>query len=106
MLLLDLTPNYCNVSRPDQVGDPSGQSSTAVTHATILFHLERQIAITVVLLLLLFCQLKKILNATLFQIFLVAVAICDLAVVHKPFQFLLEPSLATKATLNLAVSSR
>ena len=98
-VLLRLDPELLQRLAADQVGDASGPSSTAVTHATILFHLERQIAITVVLLLLLFCQVKKILNATLFQIFLVAGAICDLAVVHKPFQFLLEPSLATKATL-------
>ena len=82
-----------------QAGDTSGVPSMAATQATILFHLERQSAIMLVLLLLLFCQMKKWLGVTLFEIGIVAVAIFDLGLAHKPFQFLLEPGLVTKRTM-------
>ena len=74
-----------------QVGDVSGIPSLAATHAAILFHLERQIAITLAICLLLFCQARGLLGLTLFRVGIVAVAILDLGITNKPFQFLADP---------------
>jgi len=76
-----------------QVGDVSGIPSLAATHAAILYHLERQIAITLAIFLLLFCQTQKLLGATLFRMGIVAVAILDLGITNKPFQFLADPAM-------------
>jgi hypothetical protein len=68
-----------------------------MTEAAILFHLERQIAITVAILLLLICYGKNLLGSTVFQVGVVAIAVFDLGLAHKPFQFLLDPGLGAKS---------
>ena len=82
-----------------QQGDTSGVPSLAATHGAILFHLERQIAITLVIVLLLFCQAKKLLRQTLFRIGIVAVAILDLGITNKPFQFLADPAVVATSKI-------
>ena len=96
---LQFNPDLLQRFAAPQIGDASGIPSMAITQASILVQLERQIAITLALLLLLFCQTKKLLGSTLFQMGFVAVAILDLGLVHKPFQFLLDPNQATKSQL-------
>lgn len=103
--LLRLNPELLQRIASPQPGEPSGIASVATTHAAILFHLERQIAITVVILLLLVCETKNLLSSTLFHVGIVAVAVFDLGLAHKPFQFLLDPALVTKSKM-LPVSFR
>jgi len=80
-------------------GDPSDIASMAVTEAAILFHIERQIAITVAILLLLICHARNLLGSIIFQVGMVAIAVFDLGLVHKPFQFLLDPGLVAKSNM-------
>ena len=82
-----------------QVGDVSGIPSLAATHGAILFHLERQIAITLAVFLLLFCQTQKLLGLMLFRVGMVAVAMLDLGITNKPFQFVADPSLVATSKI-------
>ena len=51
------------------------------------------------LVAILFCRWKQLLRAALFQVVIVAIAVCDLGLAQKPFQFLLDPNLVTKSKL-------
>jgi len=65
--------------------------------ASVLFNLERQIALTFALLLILLCKAKSLLRPGLYQISLIAILLFDLGQAHKPLQFLLDPEAVTSS---------
>ncbi len=78
----------------------SGQAasvSAATTVASVIVNLERQIGITVALLLVFFCASKRLLRAALQPVFLVLIVLFDLGAAHKPLLFLLDTDSVTKS---------
>ena len=72
-------------------------ASFPINVASVLFNLERQIAITLALLLVFFCNSRKLLRPALYQMFLIAILLFDLGETHKPLRFLLDPGAVTKS---------
>lgn len=78
----------------------SGQAAEgtgATTVASIYIALERQIGITLALVLVYFCALKTVVKPGLHHFFLILVVFVDLGTAHKPLQFLLDPAIVTKS---------
>jgi hypothetical protein len=78
----------------------SGQAasaSAATTVASVIFNLERQIGVTVALLLVFFCASKRLLRAALQPVFLVLIVLFDLGATHKPLLFPLATDTVTKS---------
>lgn len=71
---------------------PALSTSTLGRTSAVLVNLERQIALVFSLLLLLFLWKKAKLRAILFQGLVVGLVFVDLASVHRPYQFLLDPN--------------
>ncbi len=87
----------------------SGQAANgtgATTVASIFVTLERQIGITVALLLVYFCASKAFLRAGLQHAFLILIVLFDLGTAHKPLQFLLDPAIVTKSDRVLPDAAR
>lgn len=102
---LRLYPGLLQRIASPQSGDTSVMPSMAITQAAILFSMERQIAITLALLLLLICHAKNLIGSTIFHAGIVTIAVFDLGLAHQPFQFLLDPALVTKSNM-LPTSAR
>ena len=62
---------------------------------SLLFSLERQILISLGLLLVLFLYKRRILGAPVFWMLIVALVFIDLTSAHRQFQFLVKPELVT-----------
>ena len=92
-------PLLALVASWDAVDVANEMSFTTKAHATVLFHLERQIAITLALMLIFACRWKRVLRPALCQLGLVVITILDLGSAHKPYQFLLDPGLVTTSPL-------
>ena len=75
---------------------------TAPTLASIFFTLERQIALSLVVALLFILNRFRVLRAALFEFLLVITVFLDLAVAHKPLQFLRDADFINKAPRILA----
>ena len=73
----------------------NGQAATATTVASVLFNLERQLGVTVALLLIYFCASKGLFRAGLQRVFLILIILFDLGTAHKPLQFLLDTAIVT-----------
>jgi hypothetical protein len=78
-------------------GSQMTTTSLPTNVASVLFNLERQIAVTLALLLVFFCNSRKLLRPALYQMFLIAILLFDLGETHKPLQFLLDPDAVTKS---------
>jgi hypothetical protein len=77
----------------NQVGISTSRVSYVLEgSAAILINLERQIALTVGTILILFLWKKGRLNAVLSQSLLVGLVFFDLASAHQPYQFQLDPT--------------
>ena len=72
-------------------------AGSAATVASVIFNLERQIGITVALLLVFFCASKLLLKPPLKPVLLVLIVILDLGTAHKPLLFLLDTNIVTKS---------
>ena len=99
-LLFRLAPNrlFGLITVSPYFSNPSATSSVATTMASIFFNLERQIGITGALLVLYFCTAKGILRGSLHHGFLILIVLVDLAGVHKPLLFPLDPEALTNAS--------
>jgi hypothetical protein len=87
----------------------SGQAANgtgATTVASIYITLERQIGITIALLLVYFCASKALLRSSLHYVFLIIIVLFDLGTAHKPLQFLLDPAIVTKGDRVLPDAAR
>jgi hypothetical protein len=78
-------------------GGQVASASAATTVASVIFNLERQIGITLALLLISFCASKRLLRAALRPVFLVLIVLFDLGAAHKPLLFLLDTDIVTKS---------
>lgn len=87
-----------------QSGEAKAITSLVTTLSSALYHLERQIGVTLALLLLFFCRAKKLLGTVLLHGLLVAVIFFDLGSAHKPLHFLLNPDSITKTKRILSKS--
>jgi len=87
-----------------QSGEAKAIPSLVTTLSSALYHLERQIGVTLAFLLLFFCRAKKLLGTVLLHGLLVAVIFFDLGSAHKPLQFLLNPDSITKTKRILSKS--
>jgi hypothetical protein len=85
-------------------GGQAASVSVATTVASVIFTLERQIGITVALLLVFFCASKRLLRASLQSVFLVLIVLFDLGAVHKPLLFQLDTDIVTKSDRILPTS--
>jgi hypothetical protein len=70
---------------------------SAQTLASILFTLEKQIAISFIIALLFLLRSGHVLRPRVFQCLLVAIVFSDLSLAHKPLQFLRDNALITEA---------
>ena len=87
-----------------QPGEAEAITSLVPTLSSALYHLERQIGVTLALLLLFFCRAKQLLGIVLLHGLLVIVIFFDLGSAHKPLQFLLNPDSVTNTKRILAKS--
>jgi Bacterial membrane protein YfhO len=104
LLIFASAYTYCRVY-PERISAllihlSSGQAAHGAgvaTVASIFITLERQIGITIALLLVYFCASKALLRAGLQHAFLILIVLFDLGTAHKPLQFLLDPATVTKS---------
>lgn len=71
--------------------------STLMISSGVLVHLERQIFLTIAILILLFLWMRGKLRPRLFEALLVALLYFDLASAHRPYHFSLSPDLVSRA---------
>jgi hypothetical protein len=72
-----------------------GQAASPPTLASLLFGLERQMGVTVALLLIYFCVAKGLFRACLQHTMLILIVFFDVGTAHKPLQFLLDTAIVT-----------
>ena len=106
-LLFRLAPNtlFGLITVSPYSRNPGAPSSVATTMASIFFNLERQIGITGALLVLYFCTAKGALRGSLHHGFLILIVLFDLAGIHKPLLFPLEPEAVTNASRILSTAN-
>jgi hypothetical protein len=70
-------------------------AATPATVAALLFNLERQLGVTVALLIIYVCVQRGVFRAGLQRAMLILILLFDLGTAHKPLQFLLDNSILT-----------
>ena len=83
----------------------SGEAVTATTVASVLFGLERQIGITIALVLIYFCTWRNLLGVRIQRAFVILIVLFDLGTAHKPLLFLLDTEIVTKNQQVLSADS-
>src|SRR5207249_7821794 len=69
---------------------------TFTVAASVLVSIERQLFLSLALLILLFAAKKRLTRTALLQVLLVAVVFIDLDTAHRDYQYLLDPSFVYK----------
>jgi hypothetical protein len=93
-LCFDTTPLSRFIAR--ETHNPLLSSSTIDSAATVLVHLERQIGLTLGILLLLFLIREAGPGVPIFKALLVGLVFIDLNSAHRPYQYFLDPSFVDK----------
>jgi hypothetical protein len=73
----------------------NAEAATAMTLASVLFGLERQIGLTTALALAYFCRWRNLLGTQLQRGFLILIVLFDLGTAHKPLLFPLDTATVT-----------
>jgi hypothetical protein len=106
-----LTTIYCAcLLRPDYFfallhwADLVNSASIEEILPSLLFSLERQILLSVALLLILFLYQRRTLGPPVFRMLIVALVFIDLTSAHSQFQFLVRPGLVTDNPKIISIS--
>jgi Bacterial membrane protein YfhO len=91
-LLLRLNTDWVSQFVAFRTKSPLLSSPTVKATALVLVSIERQLFLSLGLVLLFFATKKRLARAALFQVLLVGVAFFDLERAHRDYQYLLDPS--------------
>jgi hypothetical protein len=110
-IVVSLTTIYCAcLLRPDYFfallhwADLVKPASIEEILPSLLFSLERQILLSVALLLILFLYQRRTLGPPVFRMLIVSLVFIDLTSAHRQFQFLVRPGLVTDNTKIVSTS--
>jgi hypothetical protein len=111
VIVVSLTTIYCAcLLRPDYFfallhwADLVKPASIEEILPSLLFSLERQILLSVALLLILFLYQRRTLGPPVFRMLIVALVFIDLTSAHRQFQFLVRPGLVTDNPKIISIS--